>query len=80
MRQLIFRKNYYEAISMLPEKAQLEAYTAIMKYAFSTDTIAPSGECAPLLSMIFSSLDKDFERFEKVCAARNASARKEAAD
>lgn len=71
MRQLIFRKCYYEGIAKLSEKAQLEAYTAIMKYAFSTETIDQSSECAPLLSMIFYSIDGDMERYEKRSGGSN---------
>lgn len=34
MRQLLFRKVYYDGIQKLPEGRQLEAYNAIMKNAY----------------------------------------------
>lgn len=65
MRQMIFRKNYYEGISKLPDKERLEAYEAIMKYAFTGERTATSNLCAPLLTVVFCSMDADFEKYEK---------------
>lgn len=67
MRQLLFRKVYYDGIQKLPESRQLEAYNAIMKYGFTGDIPEPSNECAPLLTMIFRSIDEDRRRYEKRC-------------
>lgn len=74
MRQMIFRKHYYEGISKLPDKERLEAYEAIMKYAFTGERAATSDLCAPLLTVIFCSMDVDFEMYEakkKRCERRD---------
>ena len=67
MIQLLFRKVYYDGIQELPEGRQLEAYNAIMKYSFTGDVPEHSNECAPLLTMIFRSIDEDRSRYEKRC-------------
>ena len=67
MRQILFRKVYYEGISKLPEDHQLEAYNAIMKYGFTGEVVEYSSECAPVLAMIFSSIDADIDRYERRC-------------
>lgn len=73
MRQMIFRKNYYEGISKLPDKERLEAYEAIMKYAFAGERAETSDLCAPLLTVVFCSMDADFDRYE---AKKNRSERR----
>lgn len=71
MKQLIFRKNYYEGISLLPDKERLEAYDAIMRYAFTGERVETSDLCVPLLSVIFFSMDADWEKYEaKKCSKR----------
>ena len=67
MRQLIFRKDYYIGIAALPEKLQLEAYTAIARYAFYGET--PCGELSPelkpVLASIFYTIDMDIAKYER---------------
>lgn len=67
MRTLLFRNVYYEGISKLPEDRQLEAYNAIMKYGFTGEIMEYSGECAPVLAMIFHSIDADIDHYERRC-------------
>lgn len=46
-------------------------YDAIMKYAFFGEVVESSSECAPLLSMIFESINIDIERYENKCKEGN---------
>ena len=46
-----FFKSYYEGIQQVPEEYRLEAYEAIMKYAF--DGIEPSEDASPWAQIIF---------------------------
>ena len=51
-------------MKLSPEK-RLEAYDAIMKYAFDGEVVETSAECAPLLASVFESINLDFERYKK---------------
>lgn len=46
-----FFNLYYEGIKKVPEECRLEAYEAIMKYAF--DGIEPSEDASPWVQTIF---------------------------
>jgi hypothetical protein len=65
VRQLLFRKNYYLGLMKLSPEKRLEAYDAIMKYAFDGEVVETSAECAPLLASVFESINLDFERYKK---------------
>ena len=67
MRQLLFRRVYFDGISRLPENRQLEAYNAVMNYGFTGEIAECSDECAPVLAMIFASINADIERYERRC-------------
>lgn len=64
MRTMLFRRTYYSGISKLSDQAQLEAYRAIMKYAFDDVKVEASPECAPVLATILDSLGQDIERYK----------------
>lgn len=64
MRQLIFRKSYYDALMKMTPEQRLEAYDAIMAYAFDGEEMETSAGVAPVLSIIFDSIDQDFRRYE----------------
>lgn len=65
MRTVIFRRNYYAGLAQLEPGKRLEAYDAIMRYAFEGERTDVSPECAPVLAVIFDSIDADFRRFER---------------
>lgn len=65
MRQLLFRKSYYNGISELSPENQLEMYSAIMRYAFEGETVEVSKECKPLFSMIMESMNWDIAKYER---------------
>lgn len=65
MRQMIFRMNYYKGLKQLSDDKRLEAYDAIMEYAFGDKQQKASPETAAMLAMIYESMELDFERYEK---------------
>lgn len=65
MRQLIFRKNYYVGIETMEPQKRLEAYEAIMKYAFRGEVVALSPELRPFMSMVTHSIDSDFRKYDR---------------
>ena len=71
MRQLIFRKSYYRALSLLNSQQQLQAYHAIMKYAFDDEYIKIPSEIYPLIDCIIESIDADFKKYEKSKESKN---------
>lgn len=68
MRQLIFRKSYYNGLCQLSPEKRLEAYDAIMEYAFGEgDGKLPSEDLRPILTVILDSINLDFDRYEAKC-------------
>lgn len=65
MRTFIFRRNYYAGLAQLEPSKRLEAYDAIMRYAFERERADVSPECAPVLSVVFDSIEEDFRRYEQ---------------
>ena len=66
MNTFIFRKNYWIGLKELPPEQRLAAYDVIMEYVFDEEIKAPVfKECIPVLSMIFESVERDFERIVK---------------
>ena len=65
MRQLIFRRLYYNALMKLSPEQRLEAYDAIMAFAFRGVAKETSASVAPVLSIIFDSINQDFRRYEE---------------
>ena len=65
MNTFIFRKSYYSGLTQLKPEKRLEAYEAIMRYAFDGDPVDVSPECAPVLAVIFDSVDADLRKYEQ---------------
>ena len=65
MRQMIFRKNYYLLLTMLEPEKRIEAYDAIMRYAFEGELVEVSPECKTVLTVIFDSIETDFKKYEQ---------------
>lgn len=65
MRQLIFRKNYLVGIEAIEKpELRLEAYEAIMGFAFRGEVVSVSPELRPLLNMITDSISLDFMKYD----------------
>jgi|GEM_PF-3551122 len=64
MKTIIFRFSYWYALSLLEPEQRLEAYDAIMSYAFIGKLEEPSKEVVPLISLICSSIDFDYSKYE----------------
>ena len=65
-RQLIFRKTYYTGLKGLDPEKRLEAYDAIMQYAFETppELSTLSKDACPVVSIILDSIEADFQRWK----------------
>lgn len=65
-RQLIFRKTYYTGLKGLDPEKRLEAYDAIMQYAFETppELSTLSKDARPVVSIILDSIEADFQRWK----------------
>lgn len=65
-RQLIFRKTYYTGLKGLDPEKRLEAYDAIMQYAFATppELSTLSKDVRPVVSIILDSIEADFQRWK----------------
>lgn len=64
MKTFIFRSSYWGALSLLEPEQRLEAYDAIMTYAFTGQAKKVSKVCAPAFSLICSSIDCDRNKWE----------------
>lgn len=64
-RTFIFRSNYYLGLMRLEPDKRLEAYDAIMRYAFEGEQADVSQACAPMLAVIFDCIDTDFRKHEQ---------------
>ena len=69
MRNLLFRRTYFNALKKMNPEHRLEAYDAIMAYAFEEDETEVSDAVAPVMEMILDNIGNDFRRYE---AAREA--------
>lgn len=65
-RQLVFRKTYYTGLKGLDPEKRLEAYDAIMQYAFETppELSTLSKDVRPVVSIILDSIEADFQRWK----------------
>lgn len=64
-KTIIFRSGYWDALSLLEPEQRLEAYEAIMTYAFTGQTKKVSRMCAPVFSLICSSIDSDLAKWKE---------------
>lgn len=64
MKTIIFRSSYWDALSLFEPEQRLEAYDAIMAYAFTGTLKKPSKEVVPVVSLICSSIDFDYSKYE----------------
>lgn len=64
MKTIIFRSSYWDALSLLEPEQRLEAYDSIMSYAFTGKFKKPSKEVVPVFSLICSSIDFDYSKYE----------------
>lgn len=74
-RQLVFRKTYYTGIKGLDPEKRLEAYDAIMQYAFETppELSTLSKDVRPVVSIILDSIEADFQRWKAKQEERGGS-------
>lgn len=64
MKTIIFCSSYWNALSLFDQAKRLEAYDAIMAYAFTGEMKKVSRECAPAVSLICSSIEFDYSKYE----------------
>ena len=72
MRQLLFRKTYFNALLKLEPTQRLEAYDAIMLYAFEGKRLDVSAIVSPVLSIIIDNIAHDFQRYEAASTIRSS--------
>ena len=72
----VFRKEWKDAISGLPDEVRLEIYEAIIEYG----TTGKSSDLKPMAMLAFSfakaTLDRDAERYEEVKKRRSDAGKK----
>ena len=72
----VFRKEWKDAISGLPDEVRLEIYEAIIEYG----TAGKSSDLKPMAMLAFSfakaTLDKDAERYEETKKKRSDAGKK----
>ena len=72
----VFRKEWRDAISGLPDEVRLEIYEAIIEYGIS----GKSSDLKPMAMLAFNfaktALNKDLRKYEQVCKKRSDAANK----